>query len=65
MNKAEALQYLEKWLKGHSEPDDKRYYIGGQMRSARELVEEVRSGTDIGEDYLKSVMDLAEKGRLP
>lgn len=65
MDKTEALQYVEKWLESHSDPDSNKYFIGGRERSARNLVEEIRLGSEIGKKYLDSIIRLAERKNFP
>jgi hypothetical protein len=64
MANEKAVMFLERLVKKSDDPDKKEWQIGGEPRSLNDLLQEVRSGSKIGNEYARSIGELKEKGKL-
>lgn len=57
----QTIRQWEEWLSRHPAPDDKRFYYGKISLSAREIVEEIKAGTEIGLKHVRMMEEYFEK----
>jgi len=59
-----ALELLELWIGKHSSPNDKRYFVSGNLISANDLYQEIKCGTILGNGYLTSLVNIGLRQML-
>jgi len=63
----EIVKALQDWIDRHPEPDKKLYFAGDKGVSAREMLEHIKNGTDLGQEYLQALtkltLDMISKAR--